>query len=436
MMTQILDRELDVNEEKRKLVKFLKCGFSAISKCCKINISMYVVLNKKKITIMKKIKLAMLMIFALQSQSAWAITAQLNFADKYYLNKAGVALVQNGLNSLYNIVSPSSDVIVDKRETNVFDGFLDLTRDIHPGTKHANISALQKQLGLVQTGLYEQTLVKKIKSLQVEKGLNATGIIDRNTWFAIYEQPLDWKVQTVKSARENWNAILDKHSTHPNSLMIIVNIPSMKLYVYKKKQNGYELLMDSKVVVGRTKTQTPLDDFELISLKYSPNWTPTKNMLRRNLYKNGQLNLKWIEEHGLVLLDEAGNARDYSEIDSIAAPKFVQPSGEANALGNLKFETSSKEDIYMHDTNERNKFSFNTRAYSSGCVRVENYLDLASVVSEKSEEKVQTNIDKKKMFYEKLPRRVPVYFDYSQVHFDDDGEMTFFADVYFKRKNK
>lgn len=385
---------------------------------------------------MKKIKLAMLMVFAFQSQSALAVTDQLNFADKYYLNKAGVALVQNGLNSLYNIVSPSSDVIVDKREANSFDGFLDLTKDIYPGNKHVNIIALQKQLGLDETGLYDQALVKKVKKLQADKDLNPTGIIDRNTWFAIYEQPLEWKVQTVKSARENWNTILEKHAAHPNPLMIMVNIPSMKLYVYKKKQSGYELLMESKVVVGRTKTQTPLDDFELISLKYSPNWTPTKNMLRRNLYKNGQLNLKWIEEHGLVLLDEAGNARDYSELDSIATPKFVQPPGEANALGNLKFETSSKEDIYMHDTNERNKFSFNTRAYSSGCVRVENYLELASMVSEKTEEKVQTNINKKKMFYEKLPRRVPVYFDYSQVHFDNDGEMTFFADVYFKRKNK
>jgi murein L,D-transpeptidase YcbB/YkuD len=397
---------------------------------------MYVVLNKKKITIMKKIKLAMLMVFAFQSHSAWAITEQLNFADKYYLNKAGVALVQNGLNSLYNIVSPSSDVIVDKRDADSVEGFLDLTRDIHPGTKHANISALQKQLGLEETGLYDQALVKKVKKLQAEKELNATGIIDRNTWFAIYEQPLEWKVQTVKDARENWNAILDKHAKHTNPLMIVVNVPSMKLYVYKKKQNGYELVMQSKVIVGRTATQTPLNDFELISLKYSPNWTPTRNMLKRNLYKGGQLNLKWLEEHGLVLIDEAGNPRDYSELGSVTAPKFVQPSGDANALGNIKFETSSKEDIYMHDTNERNKFSFNTRAYSSGCVRVESYLELASVVSEKPEEKVQSNIDKQKMFYEKLPRRVPVYFDYSQVHFNKNGEMTFSSDVYFKRKSK
>lgn len=380
------------------------------------------------------------MMMAFQVQSAYALNDQVNLADKYYLNKAGAALVQSGLNSLYNIVSPSNsgDVIVDKRlgDSEVIEGFLDLSKDIYPNTKHINISALQKQMGLEPTGIYDQLLVKKVKKLQKDNNLNATGIIDRNTWYAIYDQPLEWKVKIVKAARENWNTILDKHKVHPNPLMIIVNVPSMKLYLYKKKENGYDLLMESRVVVGRTKTQTPLNDFELISLKYSPNWTPTRNMLKRNLYKNGQLNLKWLEEHGLALVDEQGNTRDYGELSSIASPKFIQPPGDANALGNLKFETSSKEDIYMHDTNERHLFAFNTRAYSSGCIRVQDYLELASFVSEKSEEKVQTNIDKKKMFYEKLPRRVPVYFDYSQVHFNEDNDPIFFTDLYFKNKNK
>jgi murein L,D-transpeptidase YcbB/YkuD len=399
-------------------------------------------MNKNIIT-MKRLKLAALVVLATQAQSSWALTDQLNYADKYYLSKAGVALVQSGLNSLYNIVSPTpisinSDIIVDNREskTDTIPDFFDLIGDIYPGAKHKNISALQKQLGLPETGTYDKELVKKVQKLQSEKGLNSTGIIDRNTWFAIYDQPLEWKVKTIKTARENWNAILEKHRNHPNPLMIVVNVPSMKLYVYKKKQNGYDLVMQSKVIVGRPNTQTPLNDFELISLKYSPNWTPTKNMLRKNLYKNGQLNLKWLEEHGLALIDEAGNPRDYNELGSITAPRFVQPSGNSNALGNLKFETSSKEDIYMHDTNERNKFGFNTRAYSSGCVRVEDYLNLASVVSEKPQEKVQGNIDKHKMFYERLPKRVPVYFDYSQVHFNGENDMMFFSDVYSKNNKR
>lgn len=387
---------------------------------------------------MNKLKLAMLVMFSTQTASSWALSDQINFADKYYLNKAGVALVQSGLNSLYNIVSPTpnSDILVDKREVKpeIIEDFVDLADDIYPNAKHPNIKALQKQLGLLETGTYDQALVKKVKQLQTEKGLNSTGIIDRNTWFSIYEQPTQWKIKTVKTARENWKSIVEKHKTHQNPIMIVVNVPSMKLYAYKRKENGYEFLMESKVVVGRTKTQTPLNDFELISLKYNPNWTPTKNILKRNLYKNGGLNLKWLEEHGLILVDENGTRRDYGDLGSIAAPKFIQPSGQTNALGNLKFETSSKEDIYMHDTNERNLFTFNTRTYSSGCIRVQEYVNLASIVAEKNTDFVQKNIDKKKMFFERLPQRVPVYFDYSQVHFTSENQMNFYSDVYFKNQ--
>lgn len=383
------------------------------------------------------------MAISTQSPYALALSDQMNQAEKYYSSKAGVAIVQNGMNNLYKIINPSSssDVIVDKTEnkqTNHYLGeeFLDLKVDIYPNGKNKNIKPLQKQLGLEETGVYNQALVKIVKQLQTNKGLNPTGIIDRNTWFSIYDQPLDWKVKTVNLARESWKSIVEKHSTHENPLMIVVNIPSMNMYVYRKKETGYELLMESRVVVGRNKTQTPLDDFELISLKYNPNWTPTKNILKRNLYKNGEINYKWIEDHGLVLVDESGAVRDYSELGSFSNPRFVQPSGEANALGNLKFETSSTENIYMHDTNERHLFGSNTRAYSSGCVRIKEYVTLASIVSEKKSDYIQKNIGTKKMFFEKLPRRVPVYFDYSQVHFSANGDMRFFADIYNQYPNK
>lgn len=216
--------------------------------------------------------------------------------------------------------------------------------------------------------------------------------------------------------------------------MIVVNVPSMTLHVYNKSNSGYSTVMTSKVVVGRVKNQTPLRDFELISIKYNPSWTPTKNMLNRHLYKNGELDLKWLEDHGLDVIDETGTVRDYSEIENIANPRFVQPSGASNALGNLKFETSSKEDIYLHDTNERHLFSYNTRTYSSGCIRVQDYLKLASVVSQQQSDYIQRNIDTQKMFFEKLSSRVPVYFDYSQVYFTSNSEMKFFADVYSKNK--
>ena len=60
--------------------------------------------------------------------------------------------------------------------------------------------------------------------------------------------------------------------------------------------------------------------------------------------------------------------------DDFSSYRFTQPSGDGNALGVLKFETTSKQNIYLHDTNERILFTHNTRVYSSGCIRVKNIL--------------------------------------------------------------
>ncbi len=367
--------------------------------------------------------------FLLSSQSAFAVTDQINLAEKYYLKTNSVFQVESML------PTQISNVLVDKRIiSDPSEGFVDLGKDIYPGHKHKNFSLLQKQWNLPETGVYEKSFEKQIKKLQKEAGLTPTGIVDKNTWYALYEQPLEWRVSTVSKAIQNWKNIVTKHASHKSPQMIVVNIPSMMLYFYEQKEDDtYELLLESKVVVGRKKTQTPLNDFDIISLKYNPTWTPTKNILKRNLYKDGALNVKWLEDHGLLLLDENGEVRPYEDLTTLEKAKFVQPSGDANALGNLKFETTSKEDIYMHDTNERHLFNYNTRTYSSGCIRVQNYVGLASLLAGKNEEYVNKNIAKGEMFFQRV-QRVPVYFDYSQVRFLDDNKLRFYADVYDKNK--
>lgn len=384
------------------------------------------ILNKNKNkNNMNKYKLALCMV--LVAPNSFALNKQIEAAEKYHFSMSGVVLVKNGLNSVKDLVN--SDILVDKKTPE--ESFVAVGRDIYPGNKSEKFKQLQKQWGLPETGIYEKILEKKVKQLQVEKGLNPTGIIDKNTWFAIYEQPLPWKVKTVNKAIENWVGIIEKNKNHPSNKMIVINIPSMKLYLYQKNEfSSYDLIMESRVVVGRTKTKTPLNDFELISLKYNPTWTPTKNMLKRNLYKNGELNVKWLEDHGLNLLDEEGNLREYDDLINLQSYKFIQASGDGNALGNLKFETTSKEDIYLHDTNERHLFNYNTRLFSSGCIRVQDYIKLAGHVSERGTQYVEKNIGKEKTFFDRLPKRVPVYFDYSQVYFSEEEKLSFYDDVY------
>ena len=51
-----------------------------------------------------------------------------------------------------------------------------------------------------------------------------------------------------------------------------------------------------------------------------------------------------------------------------------QPPGEANALGRIAFMFPNDHAVYLHDTPSRELFDEETRAFSHGCIRVEDPL--------------------------------------------------------------
>src|SRR5262245_63461832 len=52
--------------------------------------------------------------------------------------------------------------------------------------------------------------------------------------------------------------------------------------------------------------------------------------------------------------------------------RIYQPPGERNALGRIRFNFPNKFLVYQHDTPDKNLFAHDKRAYSHGCMRVQN----------------------------------------------------------------
>ncbi len=392
---------------------------------------------------MKKTLFSLLML--IQSTTSFALTEQINFAESYspsgyeydismldgYFEEERKIYLANKVNTskIDSILKYKKSILSD-----YLNNYVETKKDIGPSHKKnplVYLAKFQNKLGIDDQ--YNQEFTNFVKKKQKENGLHETGVLDPVTWFSVYKQPLSWQEDIISKAIINWNGILEKHKSHKNNKMIVVNIPSMQLFLFERDQDfNYKLLLKSNIIVGKPKTQTPIRNFEIISIKYNPTWTPTKNILKRNLYNDdGTLNVKWIEDHGLSLYDENGKSRDLSEIADIKNPRFTQEPGSDNALGVLKFETNSKDDIYLHDTNEKSFFKYNTRTYSSGCIRVQNYLELASLISNKPKEKIQDYIEQEETHYKGLAK-LPVYIDYSQVLFKNDGEPIFYPDIYNK----
>jgi murein L,D-transpeptidase YcbB/YkuD len=305
--------------------------------------------------------------------------------------------------------------------------------EIKYGQKSNILKSYQFQNNLSETGIFDDETLKFIQEQQDLLGFNVTKTLDFNTWFATYPQPINWQKTTILEAQEEWNSVINKQINNNSSKFVVVNIPSMKLTAYN--WNGVEAKeeMESKVVVGKVSSKTPFDDFSIWGLKYHPTWTPTPNMLKRNVYTSNGINTSWLRSHGVKAVDSKGRTISYDAVSYTEGVRFVQPAGNNNALGILKFETNSNKNIYLHDTNEKNLFKHNTRAYSSGCIRVEDYVGLAQWSADIDENILNTNLENRRTRIDKINEEIPVYFTYSLVTFKNN-EPIFSPDIY-RRKN-
>jgi murein L,D-transpeptidase YcbB/YkuD len=146
-----------------------------------------------------------------------------------------------------------------------------------------------------------------------------------------------------------------------------------------------------------------------------------------------------IARKGLTVLDREGREVDPASINWANATSknfgytLRQRPGPDNALGRVKFIFPNPHAIFLHDTPSRDLFAADQRAFSSGCIRVQNPLDLAAVLLEPdgwTRERVQTVIDSGESETVFLREPVPVLIVYWTVSVGVSGELRFAHDVY------
>jgi murein L,D-transpeptidase YcbB/YkuD len=108
-----------------------------------------------------------------------------------------------------------------------------------------------------------------------------------------------------------------------------------------------------------------------------------------------------------------------------------QPPGERNALGHIKFMFPNDHAVYLHDTPTRGLFANARRAFSHGCVRVDQPFALAEILQPQdwAEERLRKMIGRTERTL-RLPEHVPVHLQYFTTFVDAQGALQTREDLY------
>jgi hypothetical protein len=219
-----------------------------------------------------------------------------------------------------------------------------------------------------------------------------------------------------------------------------VNIPSYKLWVIK----NYKTINTFNVVVGKKQSPTPVLTSKINKIVANPYWTVPRNISRNEIIYKIRKDSTFLQRNGYMIINNKeevvdNEVIDWSEDDPLGKQFWLrQRYGRGNALGLVKFLFPSKYRIYLHDTPSKSLFKKEYRAYSHGCVRLENPEKLAqhifdSYLLPKGDTlDIKTLIKSRQRNVVNLPVEIPIYIQYLTCMGSKDGELLFFSDIYNK----
>ena len=301
-----------------------------------------------------------------------------------------------------------------------------------PGQTHADIALLRRRFKVAAAAgkeeFYDDKLVSAVKAFQESMSLPADGIAGPVTRKALNAEAPD-KLQAIVASMEQWRWMpRDLGRTH-----LLVNVPA---FTVNFMQDGVSKL-EERVIVGKQDTQTPVFSKDMTAVVLRPSWfLPDSIKLEKLLHaaRRG----KSIEDEGIIIKKGERVVKSW-DVDwdkaELSEYSIFQPSGDGNALGDVKFLFPNKHSVYLHDTPTKKLFEASDRLFSHGCVRLRNPLAMAQLVLDNDKGHGAFNAarlvkDGPGSNQIMLDTPLPMHIGYFTVWVGANGEAHFFADSY------
>jgi murein L,D-transpeptidase YcbB/YkuD len=315
---------------------------------------------------------------------------------------------------------------------------------LRPGERNSAVGDLRRRLALsgdldlrnaiADPHFFDASLAAVVKQFQYRNGLETDGIVGRDTYDRL-NIPVEERIRQVVLNLERWRWL-------PRDLgvrYIIVNTADFKLAAVASGQ----VVLQMRVVVGRPARRSPVFSARMTHMVINPYWNVPTTIAVEDILPEIQKDNAYLTKRGFRVFTNW--TVDAPEVDPTTVDwqayhanrfpfKIRQDPGPDNELGRIKFMFPNPFAVYLHDTPNRTLFKQAQRDFSSGCIRVEAPVALATFVTAEDKrwtadailERINTGVTQTV----RLKHAIPVHLLYMTAWADETGAVHYRSDIY------
>ncbi|MEN5084068.1 L,D-transpeptidase family protein [Bosea sp. TWI1241] len=281
------------------------------------------------------------------------------------------------------------------------------------GMQDARVPLIRARLGLgpSEEQVFDRSTATALAEFQRKAGLSADGVLGDQTLRALATSRSARLEGDIVAQMERWRWLpADLGESH-----ITVNIPEYRMRMVRDGRLAHE----ARVIVGKAASATPIFSHRMDHVVVNPSWYIPPSIMKNEILPGLARDPDYAAKRGYVVTRRGNTV------------SVRQPPGERNALGWIKFMFPNDHAVYLHDTPNRRLFAAEQRAFSHGCVRVEDPFALADMVlgPEWSKERLKKLIGSGERTI-RLPKPMPIHLVYETHVVDEAGTLRTFGDIY------
>lgn len=268
---------------------------------------------------------------------------------------------------------------------------------------------------------YDDNLIIAVEKYQRRNGLSADGVIGPQTYHHLTggESAVHALTpQAKETIKLNMERLRWLDPSIASERYVWVNLPAYRLQAYSSASKFGEPALEMATVIGKTgRYSTPIKAKAMTSVVFSPYWYVPPSIANKDYWPKQRANPSFLASQNMEVTKN-GTIR--------------QRPGGRNSLGRVKFMLPNDDAIYLHDTPSKHLFSRSERAFSHGCVRVQQPQQLAQFVmgDRMSESQIRQAMQAGRERHVAVKDKIPVILMYATATVNGRGELQLYKDIY------